>query len=79
MECDLLAALDLLWERACSRRRFNIQQICRLLHRLREQARSRRGLCCQLLIRRTASTSQGAPCSTSLAVEPSNSARPCRP
>ena len=29
-----------LWERACSRKRFNIQHGCRLTHRFREQARS---------------------------------------
>ncbi|PQP00045.1 hypothetical protein C5612_24170 [Pseudomonas frederiksbergensis] len=29
-----------LWERACSRKRFNIQRKCRLSVRLREQARS---------------------------------------
>ncbi len=30
----------LLWERACSRRRSDIQHRCRLIHRFREQARS---------------------------------------
>src|SRR5471030_1190266 len=29
-----------LWERACSRRRINIQHLCCLAHRFREQARS---------------------------------------
>ncbi|RYM43309.1 hypothetical protein EVS84_05270 [Pseudomonas koreensis] len=29
-----------LWERACSRMRLNIQHLCELIHRLREQARS---------------------------------------
>ncbi|KAE9643754.1 hypothetical protein EJA71_15470 [Pseudomonas sp. PB106] len=31
-----------MWERACSRRRTDIQQQCRLLLRFREQARSHR-------------------------------------
>ncbi|AWM90508.1 hypothetical protein DJ564_06565 [Pseudomonas sp. 31-12] len=31
-----------MWERACSRRRCNIQHLHRLSHRLREQARSHR-------------------------------------
>ncbi|AUM68554.1 hypothetical protein C0J56_06370 [Pseudomonas fluorescens] len=34
-----------LWERACSRRRYASWRLCRLTHRLREQARSHRGLC----------------------------------
>ena len=34
----------LLWERACSRRRRNIQHHCKLIHRFREQARSHRDL-----------------------------------
>ncbi|QCY14234.1 hypothetical protein ELQ88_27560 [Pseudomonas sp. MPC6] len=29
-----------MWERACSRRRTDIQHRCRLIHRIREQARS---------------------------------------
>ncbi|RRW67697.1 hypothetical protein EVS84_07705 [Pseudomonas koreensis] len=33
-----------LWERACSRRGRHIQHLCRLIHRLREQARSHRVL-----------------------------------
>src|SRR5687767_5989081 len=32
-----------MWERACSRRRRHIQHRCRLIHRLREQARSHKG------------------------------------
>ncbi|AUM72147.1 hypothetical protein C0J56_27240 [Pseudomonas fluorescens] len=32
-----------MWERACSRRRLCIRHIWRLIHRLREQARSHRG------------------------------------
>ncbi|QAY88965.1 hypothetical protein CUN63_02940 [Pseudomonas sp. ACM7] len=32
-----------LWELACSRWRLNFQQICRLSHSYREQARSHRG------------------------------------
>ncbi|RBL70203.1 hypothetical protein C3E98_017750 [Pseudomonas sp. MWU13-2625] len=32
-----------LWERACSRRRLNIQYICRRSYRFREQARSHNG------------------------------------
>ncbi len=35
-----------LWERACSRMRFNSQQIRRLTYRFREQARSHIVLCC---------------------------------
>ncbi|PNB75778.1 hypothetical protein C1X64_02910 [Pseudomonas sp. GW456-E7] len=37
---SLANAPDVLWERACSRRGHNIQQLCRLIHRIREQARS---------------------------------------
>ncbi|AUM68895.1 hypothetical protein C0J56_08285 [Pseudomonas fluorescens] len=33
-------ALQILWERACSRMRFNIQHLCWLSDRIREQARS---------------------------------------
>ncbi|CAI8744967.1 hypothetical protein EMIT093MI4_140049 [Pseudomonas sp. IT-93MI4] len=33
-----------MWERACSRKRSEIQHLCHLTHRLREQARSHRGL-----------------------------------
>ncbi|KAB0497223.1 hypothetical protein F7R14_28210 [Pseudomonas lini] len=29
-----------MWERACSRKRLNIQHLCCLTHRFREQARS---------------------------------------
>ena len=36
-----------MWERACSRIRFNIQHGCRLIHRFREQARSHRVNHCQ--------------------------------
>ncbi|OJT48993.1 hypothetical protein BSZ28_23350 [Pseudomonas moraviensis] len=31
-----------MWERACSRIRFVIQHLCRLMYRFREQARSHR-------------------------------------
>ena len=34
----------LLWERACSRRRWISRWRCRLIRRIREQARSHRGL-----------------------------------
>ncbi|AUM68392.1 hypothetical protein C0J56_05465 [Pseudomonas fluorescens] len=34
-----------LWERACSRKRYNIQHLCWLTFRLREQARSHSGFC----------------------------------
>jgi len=37
-------ALNPLWERACSRMRYVIQHLCRLIGRFREQARSHRGL-----------------------------------
>ncbi|PQP01312.1 hypothetical protein C5612_20680 [Pseudomonas frederiksbergensis] len=33
-----------MWERACSRKRLNIQHLCCLTHRFREQARSHIGL-----------------------------------
>ncbi|PMZ77914.1 hypothetical protein C1X65_02790 [Pseudomonas sp. FW305-70] len=36
---------DSMWERACSRKRLNIQQRCCLTHRFREQARSHRFFC----------------------------------
>ncbi|TFB44938.1 hypothetical protein E3W21_01065 [Pseudomonas sp. F01002] len=41
--CDLCTAANPLWERACSRRRCNIQHLCWMTHRFREQARSHIG------------------------------------
>ncbi|KAB0507071.1 hypothetical protein F7R14_04165 [Pseudomonas lini] len=37
--------IDQMWERACSRKRLNIQHFCWLILRFREQARSHIGLC----------------------------------
>ncbi|WP_426783185.1 hypothetical protein, partial [Pseudomonas atacamensis] len=37
---DLVVPQKTLWERACPRRRRYIQNLCRLIHRFREQARS---------------------------------------
>ncbi|EJN17079.1 hypothetical protein PMI35_06551, partial [Pseudomonas sp. GM78] len=39
-----------MWERACSRMRYDIQHRCRLPGRLREQARSHRGRFLQIKI-----------------------------
>ncbi|VVQ01609.1 Alginate biosynthesis protein AlgK [Pseudomonas fluorescens] len=39
-----------LWERACSRMQFNIQNTCSLTHRFREQARSHMGSVCALAL-----------------------------
>ncbi|MND58956.1 hypothetical protein D3C80_501310 [compost metagenome] len=36
-----------LWERACSRKRWVSQHLCKLTRRLREQARSHRCVCCR--------------------------------
>ncbi|KAB0516020.1 hypothetical protein F7R05_01925 [Pseudomonas koreensis] len=49
-----------LWERACSRRRFNIQLIRRVLYRFREQARSHMGIALRLRDRSSSVDHNGA-------------------
>ncbi|PQP03628.1 hypothetical protein C5612_13935 [Pseudomonas frederiksbergensis] len=51
-----------MWERACSRRLFNIQHGSCLIHRFREQARSHRGIFCVVWFSYRSNTNGCEPC-----------------